>query len=185
MSDKAADTPGEFFERQSNNTEGTASLLDEYADVITDYQSYALDAERFAKIPTVIGALNSQLDKSKDAFYAELAMNSSTYSPGDAEGTWKPSHRFSVQGATRPFIGDKLIITDDALLLVDSARQVGVGHFNNLQIRSKEDADVRHFSQEGPVGIIRKIGELATEKDTTILLVRNRWGQEEIHPPLT
>ena len=184
MSDPSANTAGELLKGQTSDAEGLASLLNEYADVIADCQAYALAAKRFASLPAVIDVLNSQLDKSKYALYAELPMHSNTYTLNEAEGTWTPSHHYLVQGKVRPFIGDELVLAGDVLLLVDSARQVGVGHFTNLQIRPKEDAVVEHFSDDEAVGTIRKLGEVASQNDRTVSLITDRWDQVRIDPPL-
>lgn len=182
MTDTPTGSPEESLKPATNNIETGNALLGEYADIIDDYTQHATIARRMADFPAVVETVNNQLDRSTHALHAE-AMHSTAYGVNPDDNTWQKLADYLVTGPGRPFVGDRLeVIEGDVLLLVDTARQLAISHFVNLQIRSKEDASVDKFSSEDAVGVLRKLGEAAREGDKKGIIMPNRWGQEKTDP---
>ena len=170
------------------DADGVRKLLKQYRDIITDYGHHAELARRFGEVVGVIEALNRGLDRRSQALYAlagpEDRLGTIYTSRGDGSG-WERATDYSVQGMPRPFIGDSLIVIDDGtLLLVDTARRVGISNFYDLDVRWKEDEEVQQFSDDEAVGTVKKLGDLGRDTDTAPMLKRDRWGNTETDPPL-
>jgi hypothetical protein len=184
MLDKPTSSPGELPNYSDHEIEAEPGLIDQYADIFNDYTNYAQAVRRFVELPSVIETVNNQLDRSTSAFYAET-LNSTVYQFSADEQTWQKLADYTITGPLRPFIGDRLvIIDDDVLLLVDTAREIAVSHFTNLQIRPKEDLVVEEFSSAESVSTLNDLGEAARDAHQIGLIQRGKWGQEETRPSL-
>lgn len=161
-------------------------LLGDYEEFINDHTEYARIVKGMSELSAVIEALNRGLDRETSAFYAEYLKGTLYRVETDGE-FWRPLSNLLVQGSPRPFIGDRLHLTSDGvLLLVDTARQTGVAGFVHLQVRSKEDAAVGEFSGDESIGMVQKLGELARQREdgAPSVISRNRWGQETTDPSI-
>jgi hypothetical protein len=165
----------ELKQGQIDSTETLDNLLTHYKDVVENFSDHALIANRFAEMPSVVSQLNSQLDRTTSAFYAESAQ-SKLYKFDPDTSRWSPLSDVYVQGPQRPFIGDELAILNDELLLIDRARDLGITNFVHLQIRPKGDSAVEEFSKEKRVDALRELGEAALAQDRPAIISRNRWG---------
>jgi hypothetical protein len=161
-----------------------AGLLRQHADAVDNYPSYLRGAQLIASLTASVESINSLLDTSTSALYAEY-VRGAVYED-DGHGGWTLLSDVLVQGPLRPFIGDRLEVRPDgALLLVDSARGVAVAEFVHLQVRSKDDPAVGRYSEAADVGGVARLGHAGLDNGgRESVISRNRWEQEETDPPL-